>query len=417
MTEIYRSSNLCVRSFPGDDTSRWFVTFDHVGDNGDLDRDGFGSAYFRERGVSCISVVGRGNHWYQYSDMTRALYVIRHVLEGARVRIAYGSSMGGYAAIRFADRIEATACIAISPQYSVDPAKVPFERRWLQEGRRIRWYAELDGPIRSRIVPIVVFDPRGDDRRHVALIATDTRITPIAIPHGGHPVSTYLVAAGLLTGLVDGVHQGNFDPLLFQNVARARRKSIPAWIAELANRQPPHRLGLAERLAREAVRQLPDAELLIHILARILTARGKHREALELHGRVYAMTDRGMVYGLPYSWALAQAGFRDDALALAIDLHGRYPGNIRLSDWLAELHACTGTLAEAVEQAAAAIDRFPQQREARTAHHQILLKRYRDSRRRSLWHAARSWWRALWNPRIAGKSGPSCDGPAGLTVV
>src|SRR5690606_2946301 len=98
-TELYRSDTLCVRAFPGRDRSRWFITFDHLREEPSLDRAGFGEEFFRTRGISLVTVIGSGNDWYQYPDIERALDVTRRSLAGARARIVYGSSMGGYAAV------------------------------------------------------------------------------------------------------------------------------------------------------------------------------------------------------------------------------------------------------------------------------------------------------------------------------
>lgn len=413
MSELYRSDNLCVRATPGADVSRWFITFDHVGHDTSLDREGFGKSYFESRGISVVSVVGRGNHWYQYPDMPQALDAIRQALVCARVRIAYGSSMGGYAAIRFADRIGATGCLAISPQYSIDPRKVPFERRWLREARSIQWHAELEAPIRSRIAPVVVFDPRSDDARHVALIAVDTRLVPISIPYGGHPVTTYLLAANLLTGLVDVVHDGTLDAVVFQSVARQRRKSTPQWIGELARRQPVHRSALAERLAREALRQSPDAPLLLHILAQILTTRRAHAEALEMHVRAYILGGRPVDYGLPYSWALYLAGFDGAALDIALKLRDLYPESTLVSEWVAELHFRAGSLAGAIEQAAGALGNMSVGTDPKSAHYLQLLKKQRETRGPAIVRRVRSWLRRNWLRQDIGRA--SAFGKGGMT--
>jgi hypothetical protein len=369
--ELYRSDTLCVRAWPGRDSSRWFITFDQVGDDFSLDRVGFGEGFFRARGISLITVVGRGNDWYQYADTSQALDAVRRALEGTRTRIAYGSSMGGYAAVRFADAIGATACLALSPQYSNDPAKVPFEQRWRQAGTSIRWREELSQPIRCRISPILIYDSRDDDARHAALIATDTRLTPIAIPYAGHPTGTYLSSAGLLTPLIEALHAEDLDLAAFEQMARERRKTAAAWIGELARRQPPHRGRIAERLARDALSRLPDSDLLTHILAEILVRKGAYGEALQLHRRAYDLSGQLVVYGIPYSQLLLSAGFPSRALGVALDLQERFPQSESLSKWIAELHFRMGNLDRAIEQAAERLDAHPDE----TAHYRALLRR------------------------------------------
>lgn len=380
---LYRSDTLCVRSWPGQDISRWFITFDHIRHDRSLDRAGFAEEYFRSRGISVVTVVGSGNDWYQYPDMELALHVIRRALEPARSRITYGSSMGAYAAIRFVDALGATACLALSPQYSNDPGKVPFERRWRTLGRSIRWRKELERPIRCTIRPIVIYDSRDDDAKHAALIATDTRLSPIAIPYAGHPTSTYLNAIGLLDLIIETLLEGDLDLHGTARIARDRRKSAPVWIGLLAQRQPAHRPRTAEWLARDAVSRAPDCDLLLHILAQILMRKGAHGDALLLHRRAYELSDRLLEYGLSYSRALQLAGLPRKSLETALELQNRFPDNESLSDWIARLHALMGNLDRAIQTAAASLEISPgdDRYASALAHYRTLLSRRQRERR------------------------------------
>ena len=49
---LYRSENLRVVAVPGADRDRWFVTFDSLRPDTDLDRKGFGEDFFQQRGLS-----------------------------------------------------------------------------------------------------------------------------------------------------------------------------------------------------------------------------------------------------------------------------------------------------------------------------------------------------------------------------
>ena len=84
------------------------------------------------------------------------------VPEGARV-MTYGSSMGGYAALRFARALRADAILALSPQYSIDPAVVPWEDRWRQDGARIAWLPALAGPLDPNVRPLITSTCRTRD--------------------------------------------------------------------------------------------------------------------------------------------------------------------------------------------------------------------------------------------------------------
>jgi len=340
--ELYRSANLLVRSAPAEDTDRCVVAFDHYGENHDLDRPGFGESFFRQRGISAIFVNGSGNHWYQYPDMLDALAATRRALRCCPNIMTYGSSMGGYAAIRFAEHVGANKALALSPQYSRDPSKVRFETQWAAEGRSIRWRRELDGRISTMVRPVIVYDPVGRDGRHVAMIAADTPITAIGLPHTAHPVITFLASVDMLESLLLDTLAGRLDATAFRGEARRRSRTDPVYLSEMCRRQPLSRSRAATRLGERAVARAPDNPLALHILASHFTRIGAHERALPLHRRAVEISDGFSGYALPYSEALHRAGDADAALSVAGMLVRRHPGNVKAERWMARLLYLTG---------------------------------------------------------------------------
>src|SRR5580658_5592563 len=101
VTEVYRSSELAVRSVCESRSAACVVTFDSYSDDRSLYRRGFGEDFFRDRSIDAIHFVSRENDWYQYGEMPDALAAVAELVKGYDRVVAYGSSMGGYAAIRF----------------------------------------------------------------------------------------------------------------------------------------------------------------------------------------------------------------------------------------------------------------------------------------------------------------------------
>ena len=105
--------------------------------------------------------------------------------------------MGGYAAIWFGGWAGAHAAFPLSPQFSIDPKRVPFETRWTHDARRVRFVHEDD----TRAVPmaVVVYDPLiTADARHVELLRELTNVVDVRLPCSGHPSTGYLADLGLL---------------------------------------------------------------------------------------------------------------------------------------------------------------------------------------------------------------------------
>ena len=262
-------------------------------------------------------MLSRANDWYQHPEMADALAAIRGRAAGAARLTTYGSSMGGYAAIRFADAVGAHAALALSPQYSIDPLKAPFEWRWQQEAHRIRFLPDLDGPIRSAVTPVIVYDPTTLDRAHVDRIAADIPVARLRVPHSGHPVGPYLSEGELLTSLVLDMIRGTLDIAATEQAARARRREIITYLAALARAQPAARPRLAIRIARHAVALKPDHPLALLTLADRLRAAELLDEAIAVHRHLAAVSNRHPTYLFPFSMTLAADEQVDEALALA----------------------------------------------------------------------------------------------------
>ena len=312
------------------------MTFDCYHDDRTLDRLGFGEEYLARHGIAATHLLSRDNDWFQYPELPEALAAMCDAASGAGAVLAYGSSMGAYAAVRFADAVGATAALALSPQYSIDPAKAPFERRWGQDQRRVRPLPELDGPIRLRIQPVVAYDPCGMDRPHADRIALDTPVRRLRLPFAGHPVGSYLQEAGLLHGLVLGTLDGTLDVAGVERAARAARRSLAIYHGVLAERQPRWRPRLAVALARRAVELDPGRPEGHHALALRLSAAGLHAEALAVHRQVTVL-ERHPGYLMDYCIALTRAGDTAGALAVAHEIRAAWPHHAGIHNTVAEL--------------------------------------------------------------------------------
>ncbi|WP_375288770.1 alpha/beta hydrolase [Sphingomonas sp.] len=324
MREIYRDSDLVVRMVPQGRARRWIVTFEsHMMDRPE-GRRGFAEVFLATRGISAIHVLARGNHWYQYPGTPAALAAISAALADSRARriVTYGSSMGAYAAVRFASAVRATGVLAMSPQYSINRDVVPEEQRWQDEARDIVWQDGLEDTIRSCTPTVVVFDPRDPDALQVARIAADTPIEAIPVRYAGHPSTAFLVQQRLVEPLLRSLLQKTFDPAEARRTVETALKGSPAYLAGLARHQPPHRIGLAVRLARKALEIAAPADhpLFQNELGKLLSRAGRHDEALEHLRASVEASRRHLGYVYPYGEALIAAGHLDAAVEIGREM-------------------------------------------------------------------------------------------------
>lgn len=390
MSDLFRSDNVVVRSVPASDLSRWVVTFDNYGIGHGFDRPGFGEDFLRNAGISAIHVMGVREDWYQYPEMAAAMQAVRQATAGAERVMTYGSSMGGYAALRFADAAGANAVLAISPQYSIDPQKVPFEKRWIQDSRRIRFLPEIDGRLSCGARPVVVFDSIGADGHQTALIQRDIEIQPVRLPYVSHPATTYLGEVGLLQSLVFQTLSGELDAGAFNRQARQARRRSGLYIANLAQAQPDYRHSLAVSLARTSVERAPGNPLAGSTLALILSKGGEHQAAVAEMERVVELVQHDPNYLIHYVNVLMAADRPHDALPWAREVVKAWPHMAHLRAWESAVLWGVSEHEAAIASVEQAIGLDP-----RDGKYRRLLKSYRqqiaDAQRPAILRSLKRW--------------------------
>jgi lysophospholipase L1-like esterase/pimeloyl-ACP methyl ester carboxylesterase len=313
---LFRSENLLVRRTGRHGSPACVITFDSFTDFRSLDRPGFGERFLEQNKIDAIHIISRDNDWYQYAEMPQALAAARlHIPEGAR-SITYGSSMGGYAALRFASSLGALTSIAISPQFSLAPSVVPFETRWLNEARRIKFRWEGDCPLAEH-VGYIFYDPFDVDAQHFALFSEAFNVKSIRLPHAGHPAGAYLAETGMISrAILDIVHE-TFDPVSLERQVRRKRRRSGQYLYTLSRRVSHRRSQLRLKLSRMAVEANPSSAAYISNLAAMLTQLGHVREAEHEHRRAIALSPGHPVMMHHYATFLREIGDFSRARALA----------------------------------------------------------------------------------------------------
>jgi pimeloyl-ACP methyl ester carboxylesterase len=313
---LFRSDNLMVRKTGNHDSPACVITFDSFTDFRNLERPGFGERFLEQNKIDAIHVISRDNDWYQYPEMPQALAAVRaHIPDGVRA-ITYGSSMGGYAALRFASSLSARISIAISPQFSLAPSVVPFETRWLNEARRITFRWEGDRPLADH-VGYIFYDPYDMDAQHFALFAETFNVKGIRLPHAGHPAGAYLAETGTISGTILDIIHGTFDPVCLERQVRQQRRRSGQYLYTLSRRVSPRRPQLRRKLSRMAVEANPSSAAYISNLAATLTQLGHVKEAEQEHLRAMALAPGHPVILHHYAIFLREIGDLLRARALA----------------------------------------------------------------------------------------------------
>lgn len=317
--ELFRSDDLLVRQVAGFGGPICYVTFASYTDDRTLDRPGFGEEFFAARGIDAIHVLSRDNRWYQHPELPEALAAIAAATEGYARTIAYGSSMGGFAALRYGATCGAMAGIALSPQFTVDPRVAPFDRRWADDVARIAFLDDAHLPTLPE--QYVAYDPHdAHDRRHFALFAARSPTSGIPVPYGGHPVGSYLSETEMLRPLLERIETGDFDAEAHARELRRRRRRSGHYFYVLASKSPAHRARTKLGLAKLAVAAQPEMPIYRSELGNALDLAGDFDAGYEAHQAAIAMP-RANLYQLRY-------------LMLHHELRGEYDRAIAIGDRL-----------------------------------------------------------------------------------
>ena len=366
-TTVFESEDLRATLHRAGGGSRPLViTFDSLNFELGLDRPGFGQDWLSDVGYDAVHVVSRRNIWYQYREMGELFGRLREQAAKHPRAVTYGSSMGGYAAIRFAGRVGADTAIAISPQFSIAPARAAFDDRWREHAHAIEFlWDEPTEEDRLLETAWVFFDPHDADRLHVDALAEHFPVRRLPLPYAGHPAGAYLAESGQLATSVLAMIEGVFDPEVFQRGVRGARRSSGQYHFTVAQRQPRRRLRTALRLAQEAARLAPLSAPYTSLNARLLEDAGRLEEAEELHRRALQLEPRHYKFHLDLA-LLLRTGRSSEAADLVRNLRG-----LDVDSAAAHQKACmilfrTGNYEDALVAARAALARAPGSRRTRS---------------------------------------------------
>lgn len=315
-------------------TSRLLITFTEFG-NRTLEGTGFAGKFALDHGFDLVAIKGRTDDWYaSFPDeaFSAVTAVVQRSLEPYAWRGCFGSSMGAYASLLFAKRLNADVALAYSPQFDISQ---DWDRRW---HRNVPTHARFRTMVQEDVSPqcryVIAFDPCDTDRRHVrefAAVIPPDRLALMPMAYAGHPVGLYLRATGQLKAFPQAVFSGgeasrallassrsrrtDFDDFYF-NLAghclrRGKLRAARSAIAKARQRKPWHpEVLIRAAQVDERLNDLPSAAAWAALsvamspkhphfaatLARILHKGGRHSEALHHISAALALSESNVPF-------------------------------------------------------------------------------------------------------------------------
>jgi hypothetical protein len=285
----FESRNFRVwhRSRPSDTV---VVTFDFW-EPGRTDFGKFlGGSLMDASGWAHVHVATRLNNWFLAPETDALIDAVARVVADYGTVTTHGNSMGGYAALLMGGRIGAARAIAISPQFSVDPAKAPFDTRWQADLPNIdfTWdrLAEWSGDLRHAQI---LYDPRMEiDRRHVdMLVACAPHWQAVPLAFSGHPSLGVFREAGVAAQLIQQLLSEDVSVAEIVRFYKAHRRQSTIYFERLA-RLAGRREALFDWVVAQALTRPRVHVDTLFKLSQIALAREAHGHGLKLLDRAQA---------------------------------------------------------------------------------------------------------------------------------
>lgn len=195
-----------------------------------------------------IGIMPKQKSWFPERSIAAMLDSIQPVIAPFQQRIAYGGSMGGYAAIKYSSLLHAQRVVALVPQYSIDPDDVEDTRY------NMFYQPELNGSMQVKpqdVSPeceyIVVFDPYyAADRVHVEHLKP---LIPHAhllhLPYTGHDAIAVLASSELVHDFLRHPFEASY---FYRKMRRVKKNSKFYYRKVIESLLPRHREALGHIL-------------------------------------------------------------------------------------------------------------------------------------------------------------------------
>lgn len=206
ISNIFSTSDLCADYIQSPvPNGVLVVTFTERG-NRNLAGLGFGSQFLLKYGFDVVAIKTNVDIWYEnlsYDLINKIVMYTSNLSRDYSKKIAYGSSMGGYAAIKFASFFDIDCVLSISPIYDI---KDPFDTRWRNDAIHLTEGMMMGLEyISKKTSYCFIYDPLTKDNYHMdryKKIIPSENLSILSVKYSGHPSGPHLRDIGALPQIV-----------------------------------------------------------------------------------------------------------------------------------------------------------------------------------------------------------------------
>ncbi len=391
---LFSSNELDVILQPGDEKFL-LITFSPAGaryDQGDF----WAKSAALKNNLSVIGFAAKSDAWYPAVHTMPAIDAIRgHLLRYAE-RITFGASMGAYATLKYGSRLGATTAIAFSPQWSIDPARLPpIARRW-SSSFNPRYHGDMQVSTSDMADRAFIFyDPytKSDAYHAKELFALSPSVTLVPMYCAGHEPIRGFAGSQKMLSLIDKCRRNEIAGLKSDARRQARTKSLrigfalkfwldrSPWKALEMARSYGHLLSPsdlvkfkidaaasfvdrkhfdeADFLANEALYLSPNNLQALKILASVYAACGRLSDAEDVEHRILSLSPGNISARLRLASIHTNRGQPRQAVALLTDSLASGEQNFDILNAMSRAYFKLGDLDKASQYGEMAMTRNP----------------------------------------------------------
>lgn len=198
---------------------------------------------FLRKNYAHLHLQSRLNDWYVNADTEAFEAALAPVASEYRRVVATGFSMGGYGVLRFSGALGIQHALLVSPQFSISPEVVPWDRRYRRDaGGFDPALGDVAARAKRGMKGVILADPfRPMDIRHARLIQEAfPKIHLCRLGCGGHPATRVLGETGGFSRVQNLLRSGQIDPREITDMHRAARRDSATYWRHLSENAEKH---------------------------------------------------------------------------------------------------------------------------------------------------------------------------------
>lgn len=190
--------------------------------------------------INTFGIVAKTDCWYMRSEFLEVLDILYKNIPLGQKKLLFGSSMGGFAAVKYSKVLSADYVLSLAPQFSLDRSEIDCDSFYNQ------FYKEymkgmMPKPDETSGKIYILYDPskdHEDEKNFLRIQNAIPDVTGIKIFYAGHLVMNSLKGADNFREILGALHDEQSLRCTLQSIRRRNKNNIEKLILNASERHP-----------------------------------------------------------------------------------------------------------------------------------------------------------------------------------